>query len=141
MSVYTKDILETILEKLRSLASTETVVGHPVQVGEITILPVIKISVGFAAGGGEGTGDEGKGMKGIGTGGGGGATVNPVGFIVLDGKDVRFVAIGKGKIEALFDTVPELLHKLGIKKKEGGGKHGRKHGEDKSEEHETDEEA
>ena len=141
MSVYTKDILETILEKLRSLASTETVVGHPVQVGEITILPVIKISVGFAAGGGEGTGEEGKGLKGTGSGGGGGASVNPVGFIVLDGKEVRFVGIGKGKIEALFETIPELLHKLGIKRKDDSGKHHHEHGGEKSEAHQAGEEA
>jgi len=51
---------------------------------------------------------------------------------VLDGKDVRFVGIGKGKFEALFDTVPELLNKLGIKKKDGEGKGGKgRHGKAK----------
>ena len=138
MSTQTKEILETILEKLRSLANTETVVGDPVQVGEVTILPVIKIAVGFAAGGGEGSGDEGKGPKGLGTGGGGGASVNPVGFIVLHDKSVRFVGIGKGKFEALFETVPELLNKLGIRKKDGEGKHGKGHGKGRSEEDETE---
>lgn len=132
MSIPSQDILDTILTRLRSLASTETVVGEPLQVGEVTILPVIKISVGFAAGGGEGSREEGKGGKGLGGGGGGGATVNPVGFIVLDGRDVRFISIGKGKLEALFETVPDLLNKLGIKKKEGAGKHGKgRHGEGK----------
>ena len=117
MSNQTKDILETILDKLRNLASTETVIGDPVEIGNMTILPVIKISVGFAAGGGEGSMEETKNAKGTGGGGGGGASVNPVGFIVIDGDDVKFIGIGKGKIEMLFETVPEVLRKLGITSK------------------------
>ncbi|NQT34635.1 sporulation protein [bacterium] len=127
MSNTTQDILETVLDKLRVLASTETVVGDPIKVGEMTILPVVKIAVGFAAGGGEGTMEESKGSKGTGGGGGGGASVNPVGFIVLDGEDVRFVNIGKGKLDTLFETVPDLLRKFGLSKKDGKGKKGKVH--------------
>ncbi|MDP8238199.1 MAG: spore germination protein GerW family protein [Candidatus Hatepunaea meridiana] len=125
MPNQTQEIIDTILTKLRNLASTETVVGEPIAVGEITILPVIKISVGFGAGGGEGSQGEGKNTKGVGGGGGGGASVNPIGFIVLDGKDVRFMGIGKGKFESLFETIPDLLRKFGITKKDGQGKKGK----------------
>ena len=139
MSNTTQDILETVLDKLRVLASTETVVGDPIKVGEMTILPVVKIAVGFAAGGGEGTMELSKGGKGTGGGGGGGASVNPVGFIVLDGEDVRFVNIGKGKLDTLFETVPDLLRKFGLSKKDGKGKKGKTHHSGK-EEPEKDEE-
>ena len=130
MSYKAQDIIETILAKLHSYASTETVVGDPVEVSGVTILPVIKLSVGFAAGGGDGSRQTEKNEKDIGGGGGGGggASVQPVGFIVLDGKDVRFIGVtGKGRFEMLFDTVPDLLSKLGIIKRDGRGKKGKGH--------------
>lgn len=129
MSHSPQDILETIIERLRKLASTETVIGEPVTVGDVTILPVIRVSVGFAAGGGEGMGTSDKSDKssgeGRGGGGGGGASISPVGFIVYDGQKVQFVNVSKGKIDSLIDTVPELLNKLGISK-------GKRRGGDKS---------
>jgi len=120
-------IIDTILEKLQSFARTETVIGNPVEVGNTTILPVIKVSIGFGAGGGEGTIEDGKENKtpsggGGGGAGGGGVSIVPVGFIVVDDKGVRFLGMGKGKYDALFETVPDLLAKFGITKKEGKGK-------------------
>ena len=121
MSHNPQDILDTILDRLKTLASTETVVGDPVKVGDVTILPMIKITVGFAAGGGEG-GVEDKHGHGTGGGGGGGASVSPVGFITYDGKQIKFVSVSKGKIDTLIDTVPEVLRKLGIVRKDDKAK-------------------
>jgi len=118
MSHSPDDILNTVLTRLKEMASTETVVGEPVAIGNITILPVIKFSVGFAAGGGEGSAEQPKAGKGTGGGGGGGASVSPVGFIVYDGEKVQFLSVsGKGKIETLLETVPDLLKKIGLTKK------------------------
>jgi len=119
-------IIDTILEKLHNFARTETVIGSPVEIGNTTILPVIKVSIGFGAGGGEGTIDDGKENKtpsggGGGGAGGGGVSILPVGFIVVDDKGVRFLGMGKGKYEALFETVPDLLAKFGIIRKDGKG--------------------
>ncbi len=135
MSHKAQDILDTILSRLHTLASTDTVVGEPLTVGEVTLLPVVKISVGFAAGGGEGsTGDKSSG-SGFGSGGGGGATVSPVGFVAWDGHQLRFIGIGKGKIEMLMETVPEVLRKLGIiKKGEESGKGKRRKGKSRGDE-------
>ncbi|MBM3329104.1 MAG: sporulation protein [Calditrichaeota bacterium] len=113
-----QEIIDTILSRLKGLASTETVVGQPVTVGNVTLLPVIKVSIGFAAGSGEGSGgDEKRGQgSGGGGGGGGGASVQPVGFLAYDGEQIRYIPVGKGKLDALLDTVPEILQKLGIAK-------------------------
>ena len=117
MSNSTEDILGAILEKLRHLASTETVVGTPVTVGNLTILPVIKITVGFAAAGAEGSGGKEDVKKttatGTGGGGGGGANVTPVGFIVHDGTDIRYIpAAGKGGLENVIEAIPDLIEKV-----------------------------
>ncbi len=124
MSNTTQEILDTILERMRALATTETVVGEPVTVDNITLLPVIKLSVGFAAGGGEGKGDANKDKSGSGnaSAGGGGASINPVGFIAWDGENIKFVGVGKGKMDAFFETLPEMLKKVGISLPFGGGK-------------------
>ncbi|MBC8465951.1 sporulation protein, partial [bacterium] len=92
---------------------------QPVTVKDVTILPVIKMSVGFAAGGGEGKGGSDKSSSGAGmaSGGGGGASINPVGFIAIEGDKIRFIGVGKGKIETLVESVPELLKKMGFKLK------------------------
>ena len=118
MSNNAQEILDTIITKLKTLASTETVVGAPVSLGTVSVLPVVKLTVGFAAGGGEGSADSGKGGKGVGGAGGGGAVVTPIGFIVWDGEKVQFIGLGKGTIETLVESVPELLAKLGLTKKD-----------------------
>jgi uncharacterized spore protein YtfJ len=118
MSNNAQEILDTIITKLKTLASTETVVGAPVSLGAVSVLPVVKLTVGFAAGGGEGSADSGKGGKGVGGAGGGGAVVTPIGFIVWDGEKVQFIGLGKGAIETLVESVPELLAKLGLTKKD-----------------------
>jgi len=125
MAANTQEILDTILGRLKSLASSETVVGAPVTVGDMTILPVVKISVGFGAG--AGGGDETGLGKGSGSGGGGGAAVSPIGFLVFDGADVKFVSVaGKGKLDSLFESVPELIKKFSAMKgkKEDGKEKG-----------------
>jgi len=125
MSNTAQDILDTILEKLHNMARTETVIGDPVEVSGTTILPVIKVSIGFGAGGGEGGKDDSKSGKGIGGGGGGGASISPIGFIVVDDQGPRFLGMGKGKFESLFEAVPDLLRKFGITRKEGKDKGGK----------------
>ncbi len=111
-----QDLLDTILDRLKSLASTETIIGEPVKVDNMTLLPVIKLSVGFVAVGGEGSAAKEKSSpaSGVGGGGGGGASVNPVGFICWDGENVKFIGVGKGKIESLVETIPEVMKKFGI---------------------------
>lgn len=141
MSNKAEAIIDTILGKLHDFARTETVIGNPVNVGDTTILPVIKVSLGFGAGGGEGSIDDGKENKtpsggGGGGAGGGGAAITPVGFIVVDEKGVRFLRMGKGKYEALFETVPDLLAKFGITKQDKKGKGGQDHHSGKSEDDE-----
>ena len=119
MSNNAQDILDTILGRLKSLASSETVVGNPVQVGDITVLPVVKVSVGFAAGAGEGGSGEKSALgQGSGGGGGGGASVTPVGFITYDGSEIKFVPVGKGTFDAILESVPEIIKKFSSRGKD-----------------------
>ncbi len=110
MSNNVTDILRGVVGELREIAKSETVIGQPVTVGDRTVIPVVKISVGFGAGGGQGEDEKQRG--GFGGGGGGGAKIEPAAFIVVEKDDVRVLAAGKGKWETLFESIPELAKKF-----------------------------
>ena len=88
------EVIKTALDHIQYIAKTETVIGEPVKAGEVTLIPVSKVSVGFAAGGG------GKNGEGDGAGTGGGINVTPVAFISICG--------GKVEVHSLEDTEPTL---------------------------------
>jgi uncharacterized spore protein YtfJ len=49
------EVISGIVGELKTIASAESIVGEAVTVGDKTVIPVVRISVGFGAGGGEGT--------------------------------------------------------------------------------------
>lgn len=116
MTQSLSDIVETLLSRLKSIATTETVIGNAVKVDNLTVIPVVKISMGFGVGVGENLPREGEKGKGTGYGGGtgGGLSISPVAFITYDGKDVKLLTITKSHWESVVESIPEALHKLGI---------------------------
>ena len=107
MSSYVEGLIERVLGELHQIVKTETVVGDPVTIGDMTLIPVSKISFGFGAGGGQ----EGKGQSGT----GGGATVEPIAFVLIDGTGkaqiltLREKEAGLGQLAKL---MPEALAKI-----------------------------
>lgn len=110
-----ENLAKTVLEELRALVNTETVVGKPITAGKHTIIPVAKISVGFGAGGkkAEEKTDGGSGM-------GGGAQIDPVAFIVVtDEKTQILPLVGKDAMWGkLVDMVPDLMSRFSKEKDE-----------------------
>ena len=104
-----EELVKTVLTELRAITKTKTVVGEPLKLGETTIVPVSKISLGFAAGGGM---KDDKNGKGEGT--GGGATIEPVAFFVVRGDKVDLVTIKKEDIGLgkFIDLVPQIVEKV-----------------------------
>jgi len=98
-----ESIAETLLEKLRNIAQTETVIGEPLHSGESTIIPVSRISVGMGMGGHTGKGDTASS--------GGGLRIDPVAFLVLKGDDVRVLPVEKAQsaLSKIADLTPEVV--------------------------------
>ncbi|OGJ85968.1 MAG: hypothetical protein A2268_00040 [Candidatus Raymondbacteria bacterium RifOxyA12_full_50_37] len=107
-----ESVVKTVMEEIRTIAKTETVVGKEIKAGESTIVPVSKISFGF--GGGGGTGKEGK----EGTGVAGGATVEPIAFIVVTNGRAQLMPLTdkSGNLGKVIDLIPEVLGKFTGKK-------------------------
>ncbi len=102
------EVLQTIVGELRNIARSESIIGAPVTVGERTIIPITKLSIGFGAGGAEGTRTD-KG-SGFGGGGGGGAVLEPVAFLVTDKDRIQLLTTRKGGVvEAVLEAAPELI--------------------------------
>ncbi len=104
------ELIGTIMGELKEISRTEAIIGEPVRLGEKMIVPVTKLSLGFAVGGGEGKAPE-KGSS-FGGAGGGGAKVEPVGFIVIQEDDVSFLPTKPGKFEGLIDAIPAVINKV-----------------------------
>ena len=116
-----KEMLEKALQDTRAFTDANTTLGDPLCLDNgITVIPVSKISVGFASGGLDLPASEFDGKKNFGGGGGTGLSVTPVGFLICD-KDggVEFINVSsKGKpdpvdqIADLVERTPEIIAKI-----------------------------
>jgi uncharacterized spore protein YtfJ len=120
-----QQLIKSILDELKAIAKTETIVGDPITIGDKTIIPVCKITLGFGAGGGAG-GTKEKG-EGLGSGGGGGVCVYPAAFIVIKGEEVSVLGVKPSRWEPVLEAIPEIIDKLRERKK------GKKEKEEKTE--------
>ncbi|MBD3184659.1 sporulation protein [Candidatus Poribacteria bacterium] len=116
MAFNFEEILSSIGNQLKTFGSTESIVGTPIELDGKTIIPVIKMKLGFGIGGGEGDeggGSHGKhGPGGTGGGGGGGITVEPAAFITIKGDDISVLSPKGAKFEKLAEAVPGIVTKI-----------------------------
>ena len=110
MEFKPQELIKAIVEELKTMATTESIVGEPIKVDDKTIIPVIKISMGFGGGGGADTGSNKPG--GTGGGGGGGIKIEPVAFIVSDEEKVSLLPIKPKSFDKVVEVVPELISKI-----------------------------
>ena len=103
-------LASAIITQLKEIASSDTVVGRQVTMGNKSVVPVTKVMVGFGVGGGEG--EETGTKSGFGGGGGGGVKVEPIGFIIIEEDKVSFLPTAKGKYEGLISAIPDLITKI-----------------------------
>lgn len=107
--------LELVFNKLEKFLKTETVIGEPIIVGEVTLIPIITVS--FGCGGGSGLGKDSKGSDGVGGGLGLGARVSPDAMLIIKNGEVSILPIKqKQNLEKLIGMVPELIKKIDLKK-------------------------
>ncbi len=116
MTTAASEIIGKLMEELRSVAKTETILGKEFVVGDFTLIPVSKISLGFGAGGGQGAENK---KTGEGGGGGGGVVVTPIAFVVIKGGEISFQSIRKGgAFDSVFEALPEMVEKIMAKGQE-----------------------
>ena len=112
------DLMDTTMGKIRELVDVNTIVGQPIQtVDGITLIPVSKVSFGFAAGGSEYQTKNAKDGQNnpFGGGSGAGVKIEPVSFLVIRDGSVRMISANAGEIspvEKLIEAVPDIFDKI-----------------------------
>jgi len=107
-------ILDTTMAKIKEMVDVNTIVGSPITTADgITIIPISKVSFGFASGGSDLTKkSETDELPFIG-GAGAGITINPVAFMVINGEDIRLLHISSemNTYDKLIESIPGIITK------------------------------
>lgn len=113
------EIMQNTINNLKNILKTNTVVGDPIVIDDIKIIPVCKVNVGIIIGGGELSHNNKKIYKNypITAGTGSGFNVIPIGFVIMQDKKVKFINIEMNTLESNFSkAVNMLLEKITNKK-------------------------
>lgn len=119
-------LMTTAMDSIKDMIDANTIIGNPIQTqNDIVIIPISKVSFGFAAGGSEFKGetineyrkqdkDESIQYKlPFGGGSGAGVSINPVAFIIVEKDKVRLLPVSHSScIDRIIDYIPELTEKM-----------------------------
>lgn len=124
-------LMSTAMEQLKNMIDVNTIIGDPIQSADgSTIIPVSKVSFGFAAGGSEfmpqdssntsNNSDSNKQQQEMeeilpfGGGSGGGASITPIAFLIIhkQGQDLIHLHEQTQFYEKLVDVAPQALDKI-----------------------------
>ena len=106
-------ILRTTIEKVRDLVDVSTIIGEPINLPDgLTIVPVSKVTYGFASGGSDFPSKN--NVELFGGAGGAGITINPVAFLVVKDGDVtiKHITANDNAVERAVTMVPEMFDKV-----------------------------
>ncbi len=109
------------LEKIKQMVDVETIIGDPITTADgITIIPVSKVSFGFASGGSDISSKSAKDL--FGGGSGAGVTISPIAFIVIANGDVKLLqmSMNANSSNAVVNMIPDVIDKITsmVKKKD-----------------------
>ncbi|MFV0400714.1 MAG: GerW family sporulation protein [Oscillospiraceae bacterium] len=111
------NLTDAAMSNLRGLVDTNTIIGDPITTADgVSIIPISKVSFGYASGGSDLPGQAPDRFAGA---SGGGVTLQPLGFLVINGQDVkllqmqtadntgdRMVNAGAGVLDKIIDLIP-----------------------------------
>ncbi len=106
-------ILATTIERVKDLVDVSVIIGDPVKVNsDITLIPVSKVTYGFASGGSDFPSKN--NVQLFGGGGGAGVTINPVAFLVINKGEVsvKHLDASDNAAERLVNMIPEMYDKV-----------------------------
>ena len=108
-----QQLLANTLGKMRELVDSNTVIGTPITTeAGTTIIPVSKISFGFVSGGTDFANDKQKDL--FGGAASSGASITPVGFLVIKDGSVKLMQLAEGgaTLDRLINMMPEVLDRV-----------------------------
>lgn len=109
-----ENLMKSTLENIKEMVDVNTIVGDAVESKDGSlIIPISKVSFGFASGGSEfapKNPSQSKENYPFGGGSGAGVTVKPVAFLVLKNDGIRLLSVDQDNTyDRIVDTVPQVL--------------------------------
>lgn len=118
-------LMTTAMNSIQDMIDVNTIIGEPIETSNnIVIIPISKVSFGFAAGGSEFKGETIDEYKKVdkdeeiqyrlpfGGGSGAGVTINPVAFLVIQSNNIKLMPVNhSSSVDKLLDYVPDLIEK------------------------------
>ena len=118
-------LMVTAMNSIQDMIDVNTIIGEPIETSNnIVIIPISKVSFGFAAGGSEFKGetvdeytkrDKEEAIQyrlPFGGGSGAGVTINPIAFLVIQPNNVKLMPVNHtSSLDKLLDYMPDLMEK------------------------------
>ena len=108
------ELMNVTMEKIKEMVDVNTIVGTPITAADGTmIIPVSKVSYGFASGGSDlPTKNEKKDL--FGGGSGAGVTIQPIAFLTVYQGNVKLISVTGGSegLDKVLGMVPDVVEKV-----------------------------
>ena len=118
-------LMVTAMNSIQDMIDVNTIIGEPIETSNnIIIIPISKVSFGFAAGGSEFKGetvdeytkkDKEEAIQyrlPFGGGSGAGVSINPIAFLVIQPNNVKLMPVNhSSSLDKLLDYMPDLMEK------------------------------
>ena len=121
-----ESLMMTAMSSIQDMVDVNTIIGEPIETQNgITIIPISKVSFGFAAGGSEFRGETLKEYTRkdkdeeieyklpFGGGAGAGVSINPIAFLVVQSNVVKLLPVDHSNtFDKILDYVPDIIEKM-----------------------------
>lgn len=118
MNSNVEGLMGVSVEKIREMVDANTVIGTPISVGDgVTIIPVSKVSYGFASGGSDLPSKSSSDL--FGGGAGAGINITPVAFLTIKDGEINLLPVVSkpDTLDRLVSLVPDAVSKISDLKK------------------------
>lgn len=108
-----KDMMGVTMEKIKEMVDVNTIVGEPIVLADgTTIIPISKVSFGFASGGSDLPAKVEKDLFGGGT--GAGVSIQPIAFLVIINGEAKLlqVSMNASSQNAIINLIPDVVDKV-----------------------------
>lgn len=117
------ELMGITMEKIKEMVDINSIIGDPITLDNgTTIIPISKVSYGFASGGSDLPNKSEKSLFGGGV--GAGVSIKPEGFLVISGGEPKFVPVTSSSdpVSSAINAIPEVFNKVSsmVKKKKNG---------------------
>lgn len=112
------EMLVTTMEKIKEMVDVNTIVGDPITTPDgTTLIPVSRVSFGFASGGSDYVSKNSKEGQNpcFGGAGGAGVTVAPIAFVVISGGSARMLSVNSPAnttADRLVEMIPDVINRV-----------------------------